>query len=145
MTALVRCRHLATLGGDVEGLGACADPGCPPPLTEGRWTFAGRSEAFPDVLAELAHGVSLGGALLRVSERRPPDGPLLLADGEQVVAAIPAAGVRLRTLGGGSYALAAGTVAEPAAWTEVPAGTLLLLDPCGVTTTHLTPRREAIA
>lgn len=145
MTALVRCRHLATLGEGVEGLGACTDPACPPPLTEGRWTFAGRSEAFRDVLAELADGVSLGGALLRVSERCAPDGPLLVADGEQVAAAAPAPGVRLRTLGGGSYALAAGTVAEPVAWTEVHAGTLLLLDPCGATTTHLTPRREAIA
>lgn len=145
MTALVRCRHLATLGGDVEGLGACADPACPAPLTQDRWAFAGSSEAFDDVLAELAAGFSLGGALLRVIDRRPPDGPLFLTDGEQVVAAAPAPGVRLRTLGGGMYAVAAGPVREQAAWAEVTAGTFLLLDPCGVTTTHFNqPRREAI-
>ena len=144
MTAVVRCRHLATLGDDVVGLVADADPACPPPLIEGRWTFAGSSDAFEDVLAELAEGFSPGGALLRVVERRPPNGALLLADGEQVVAAAPGPGVRLRTLGGGRYAVSAGKVREPSEWTEVRAGTLLLVDPCGITTTHLTlPHREA--
>lgn len=147
MIARVRCRHLATLGGDVAGLGACADPACPPPFTKDRWTCAGSSEAFDAVLVQLASGFSLGGALLRVADNSPPDGPLILADGEQVVAAVPAAGVRLRTLGGGMYALAAGPVRQPAAWTDVTPGTCLLLDPCGVTTTQLQlhqPRREAI-
>lgn len=133
------------LCGDVAGLGACADPACPPPFNKDRWTFAGSSEAFGAVLAQLASGFSLAGALLRVAYNSPPDGPLLLADGEQVAAAVPPPGVRLITLGGGMYALASGPVRQPAAWTDVSPGTCLLLDPCGVTTTHLhQPRREAI-
>lgn len=101
MTARVRCWHLATLGGDDAGLGACADPACPAPFNKDRWTFAGNSEAFDAVLAQLASGFSLGGALLRVVDNSPPAGPLLLADGEQLVAAVPTPGVRLRSLGGG--------------------------------------------
>lgn len=135
--ARVHCRHLAALGEDRARLGACTDPACPTPLSEGPWTFAGPGDVFQDVLVELADGRSLAGALLLVAERRTPGQALLLADGEQVAAVASGPGVRVRTLGGGAYAVAAGPVGEPAAWSDLPAGTVLLLDPCGVTTTPL--------
>ena len=143
MSAQVRCRHLATLDAEPQGLGVCSHPACGPALTKGRWTFAGRPEDFGHVLAELAEGCSLGGALLRVAESRRPGQPLFLADGEQIAVATLNSGVFRRTLGGGAYAVAAIPVVKSIGWTVVPVGTHLLLDPCGVTATILTAAAAA--
>lgn len=152
MTTTIPCRHLATLGDGTVGLPGCGDPGCPPPLRSAGWAFSAADDVFDAVLTELALGHTLGGSLLRVAERHRPSGPWFLADHDQVAVVAPYDGLRLAALGRGEYVVADGPDAGMStqlggtgaahAWDPVPvgaAGSLLLLDPCGVTTTYLAP------
>ncbi|RJS46825.1 hypothetical protein [Nocardioides cavernaquae] len=136
--AVVACRHQAALGaGAVAALPAHAD--CAPPVTRGTWQVAAPGPVAPAILDELEAGCSLAGALLRLADREPGR-PLdvLVSDGSQVAAC--GTGLHLLDLGRGEYAVSAMPPArhdEP--WAPVPACAVILIDPCGVTTTILHP------
>jgi hypothetical protein len=135
--AVVACRHQAALGaGAVAALPV--HPHCAPPLMRGTWQVA--SPLADRVLDELEAGYSLAGTLLRLADRDPGGAlDVLVSDGSQVAAC--GTGLHLLDLGGGEYAVSATPPGPDESWAPVPSGAVLLIDPCGVTTTvpHPTP------
>jgi glutamine amidotransferase len=89
----------------------------------------------------LESGVSLAGSLAKVVTTVAALGGgrlnMLLTDGEQIAATAHGERLFVRTGEGGDHTVASEPHDDSKQWTEVPQGTLLLVDPCGLTPTPL--------
>ncbi|MGN6162072.1 MAG: L-histidine N(alpha)-methyltransferase [Marmoricola sp.] len=133
---MVRCAHLATLDLDLE-----CEVGCPPAITQGRWTVGAASERLAQtVLEDLSRGISVGGALLRLADRHPEAGPVFAADGDQFAALALGGEVHQCNPRGGVW----GATSEPHAapdldqeWSPLAEPAVVVFDECGQTVVPL--------
>lgn len=140
MPAVVRCAHLATLDLDID-----CEIGCPPAIGHGRWTVgAATEEVALAVLHDLTSGVSVGGALLRLADRRPETGPVFAADGEQFAALADGGDVHQCNPRGGVWAATTDPEVAPNAdqqWAPLTEPSVVVYDECGQTVVPLQMRR----
>lgn len=136
MTAAVRCAHLAILDLDLD-----CEVGCPPPARHGRWSVGATSEHVAQaVLADLARGISVGGALLRLADRQPDAGPVFAADGDQFAVLANGGLVHQCNPRGGAWAAITDPEVAPSAehaWSPLDAPAVVVFDECGQTVVPL--------
>jgi len=143
MSAVVRCAHLATLDLDLDCL-----IGCPPAVSLGRWTVGASSDDVAKaVLEDLTSGISVGGALLRLADRRPETGPVFAADGTQFAALTDGGDVHECHPIGGVWAATTDPATTPSTeqeWSMLTEPSVIVYDECGQTVVPLPERRPLV-